>query len=77
MSICEDAPCCGCCGTDIYGTSQSGPDDPEWYYCDCCGYNHSGPCPYDDPDYDEDYVVEDDPDFVEAERPYVSYRMEM
>lgn len=73
--ICEDAPCCGCCGTNLYGTNQSGPDEAEWYYCDGCGFNHSGPCSADD--YDEDYVVEDDPDFVEDERPYDSYRMEM
>lgn len=23
MSYCEDAPCCGCCGTNLYGVSES------------------------------------------------------
>jgi hypothetical protein len=22
MAYCEDAPCCGCCGTNIYGVRQ-------------------------------------------------------
>lgn len=24
---CEDAPCCGCCGTNIYGVNQEDPND--------------------------------------------------
>jgi hypothetical protein len=22
MTICEDAPCCGCCGTSLYGSEE-------------------------------------------------------
>lgn len=31
MAVCEDAPCCGCCGTNIYGVYQGegGPYDGE------------------------------------------------
>jgi hypothetical protein len=32
--MCEDAPCCGCCGTNIYGTYQGldGGEPPyDWY----------------------------------------------
>lgn len=50
---CEDAPCCGCCGTNIYGTYQ-GPIDEPPEYCDLCGYNHRGDCPEDAWDEDED-----------------------
>jgi hypothetical protein len=36
---CEDAPCCGCCGTSLYG-SEEGPSEPE--YCSICGgFGHS------------------------------------
>lgn len=31
MAVCEDAPCCGCCGTNLYGVSQeSAYDDGPW-----------------------------------------------
>lgn len=33
---CEDAPCCGCCGTNIYGVYQ-GDDGPSEDWFD--GYN--------------------------------------
>lgn len=23
MAMCEDAPCCGCCGVNLYGVDQS------------------------------------------------------
>lgn len=54
---CEDAPCCGCCGTNIYGVYQ-GPIDEPPEYCDLCGYNHRGDCP--DDDYDEFFDLEED-----------------
>jgi hypothetical protein len=47
---CEDAPCCGCCGTNLYGVNQEADDDPITYYCDDCGFNHVGPCPYEEDD---------------------------
>lgn len=29
---CEDAPCCGCCGTGVWGNNNPEPmDDYEWY----------------------------------------------
>ena len=32
MTYCEDAPCCGCCGTDLYGNNESrGYDEPGEY----------------------------------------------
>ena len=24
--VCEDAPCCGCCGTSVYGPAESSPE---------------------------------------------------
>ena len=27
MTYCEDAPCCGCCGTNLYGSNESRPYD--------------------------------------------------
>lgn len=39
---CEDAPCCGCCGTNIYGVNQEADAGPDW--CDACGCHHVGPC---------------------------------
>lgn len=37
MTICEDAPCCGCCGTSLYGNDQGN------YYSEPAGLD-----PYDD-----------------------------
>lgn len=57
---CEDAPCCGCCGTNLYGVRQDDLEQPD--YCDACGYDHFGPCD-DGLDYlddDEDWDGDDD-----------------
>jgi hypothetical protein len=40
MAICEDAPCCGCCGTNLYGVNQS-DSQLEIPYCEICGGSHS------------------------------------
>lgn len=48
---CEDAPCCGCCGTNLYGTSPDAPSDASDYYCGDCGACHTGPCKFDDEAY--------------------------
>lgn len=76
---CEDAPCCGCCGTDIYGTNQSGPDDPMDFYCDLCGGYHVVPFACQEPEDDEDEEYEDmrADEILADERHYDSYRMEM
>jgi hypothetical protein len=34
---CEDAPCCGCCGTNLYGTNNDDYDGPD--ESDFDGYN--------------------------------------
>lgn len=31
MTICEDAPCCGCCGTGVYGRNDRYDDDHYGY----------------------------------------------
>jgi hypothetical protein len=32
MSYCEDAPCCGCCGTGVWGNNNPEPmDSHEWF----------------------------------------------
>lgn len=51
---CEDAPCCGCCGTNLYGTNEGADSGPE--FCDICMSYHSGPCP------DDFYEEEEDED---------------
>lgn len=43
MNRCEDAPCCGCCGTNLYGNDQSD------YYAEPAGLD-----PYYSDFYDED-----------------------
>lgn len=30
MAICEDAPCCGCCGRNAYGDESYSPYDNEY-----------------------------------------------
>ena len=61
MTYCEDAPCCGCCGTNLYGVRQDSlytePDQDDFY----------------DQDYDEDvcdpynsYCANDDDDCEEC-----------
>jgi len=34
--VCEDAPCCGCCGRDLYGNDAwaAEPDAADWYEAD-------------------------------------------
>jgi len=32
--MCEDAPCCGCCGPDLYGDIYEGTDMMEDYWTD-------------------------------------------
>lgn len=49
MAICEDAPCCGCCGTNIYGVYQG----------DGNGYHDSEDNGY---DYNDEYNDDDDND---------------
>lgn len=49
---CEDAPCCGCCGTNIYGVKQDSDEGPP--YCDACGTCHFGDCPDDYEEEEED-----------------------
>jgi hypothetical protein len=49
---CEDAPCCGCCGTNIYGVDQEDGGGPP--FCDICTSYHGGPCPEDDYDPDDE-----------------------
>lgn len=56
---CEDAPCCGCCGTSLYGTEQ-GDEGPS--YCDACGFNHFGDCEDWYEDQDDDAPDEDEDD---------------
>lgn len=44
--VCEDAPCCGCCGTNLYGTTPDSGyyDEPDYFLnegvyrvdCDVC-----------------------------------------
>lgn len=46
--ICEDAPCCGCCGTNIYGVYQGDDVSMDSYYCDVCGFHHVGECEEED-----------------------------
>lgn len=31
MARCEDAPCCGCCGTNLYGASEESRYPDEFY----------------------------------------------
>ena len=51
---CEDAPCCGhndsICGQVLGGGPLEDFASSDSYYCDICGWDHSGPCP----DYDEE-----------------------
>lgn len=55
MTICEDAPCCGCCGTGVWGNNNPEPmDDYEYYGSDADGYFD-----YDD----EDESDEDEGDY--------------
>lgn len=42
MDRCEDAPCCGCCGIDVYGVNQEADAGPE--FCDACMSYHRGDC---------------------------------
>lgn len=45
--VCEDAPCCGCCGTSLWGIHMEVESD--------YGYNND--------DFDDDFMyVEDDED---------------
>ena len=53
---CEDAPCCGCCGTNLYGVSQDSSYDDAYdayaedYYVD----------PMEDDSWDDEpFVMED------------------
>lgn len=55
---CEDAPCCGCCGTNLYGVRQDDYEGPP--YCDWCGYNHLGECRYEDDPDEPEYEERDD-----------------
>lgn len=64
---CEDAPCCGCCGTNLYGVKQDGGESPP--YCDVCGWNHFGDCPMEV----EDESEEQDADEVDVTDPGVKY----
>lgn len=48
--ICEDAPCCGCCGTNIYGVYQG--DSPSYW--------DGGPPDEWDEDEGEDEEVDED-----------------
>ena len=45
MTTCEDAPCCGCCGTSVYGPAEGyysdepdayGDNYDDSYYLDVC-----------------------------------------
>lgn len=51
---CEDAPCCGCCGVNIYGIDQSSNEGPPW--CDACGQYHRGDCLEDYDELEEEYA---------------------
>ena len=58
MTYCEDAPCCGCCGTNIYGQYQgdqgydSDPYD-EYQHDDRDEYVDPADCKHDQGDYDD------------------------
>lgn len=57
MATCEDAPCCGCCGTNLMGSSEAALVlDAESFWCDLCGCYHVGDCP---PDWDDEEDEED------------------
>lgn len=51
-ALCEDAPCCGCCGVRTY-------EDEDPPYCDACGFDHRGDCPEDDYSDEDDYFADD------------------
>lgn len=56
--ICEDAPCCGCCGTSLYGSSGWQDDEP--YERD--DYYDEGPDHYDEEEALGVAAAEEDPD---------------
>ncbi len=59
-NICEDAPCCGCCGTGVWGNNDPEPmDDYEYYGSD--GYD-DGYFPENDEDEDEDDDIDEGDD---------------
>jgi len=62
MTYCEDAPCCGCCGTSVYGPSDAAYDAyAEDYYRDPYEDDFD---PFGDDLDDEPFVQEDDTYYV-------------
>ncbi len=51
--ICEDAPCCGCCGPQGDGRIYDEPPDPD-------DFDDYWPDEYDDEEYDEEPMPSDD-----------------
>lgn len=57
-NYCEDYPCCGHTRLDPCPNEDGSPapvamtaeEAAEHYYCDICGYSHTGSCEDEDPD---------------------------
>lgn len=58
MAYCEDAPCCGCCGTNIYGVYQG--EGSYYDYSDPRDDDYMDGPDYDDSEPDLDFGFEHD-----------------